>query len=394
MSVSPQARARSIPACAGEPSGSSIWSSGGRVYPRVCGGNHQRQMDEGQVLGSIPACAGEPGLSPRVRGNPGVYPRVCGGTEQERRNQARDDGLSPRVRGNRRCMMTWSTAAGSIPACAGEPGNLPPRRRRRWVYPRVCGGTMARAFVCPLAWGLSPRVRGNHIRIVRLRQIRRSIPACAGEPLILPPPSWAGPVYPRVCGGTTPPASQTPNRKGLSPRVRGNRARAKTRAEDAGSIPACAGEPPPPGTPRRRPQVYPRVCGGTDCRANAHANAHGLSPRVRGNLSRMSGALAPWGSIPACAGEPAATPTRRPAPGVYPRVCGGTYRVPQDAGARSGLSPRVRGNPNGKPAVTAIPRSIPACSGEPMTTSGRNGSFAVYPRVCGGTRRRRRWVVW
>ena len=31
--------------------------------------------------------------------------------------------------------------------------------------------------------------------------------------------------------------------------------------------------------------VYPRVCGGTDCRADGALRQLGLSPRVRGNLS-------------------------------------------------------------------------------------------------------------
>ena len=51
-------------------------------------------------------------------------------------------------------------------------------------------------------------------------------------------------------------------------------------------------------------KVYPRVCGGTWARDPAYIDAHGLSPRVRGNrdLGRKVGAF--LRSIPACAGEP------------------------------------------------------------------------------------------
>ena len=73
------------------------------------------------------------------------------------------------------------------------------------VYPRVCGGTSERMY--------------------QMRLGSRSIPACAGEPSTDPPYNL--------------------NKDGLSPRVRGNRvplARARLRS---GSIPACAGEPPP-----------------------------------------------------------------------------------------------------------------------------------------------------
>ena len=75
-------------------------------------------------------------------------------------------------------------------------------------------------------------------------------------------------------------------------------------------------------------------------------------------------------SIPACAGEPGARGAgRQQQPPVYPRVCGGTAASAASLAARrsSGLSPRVRGNRR-----NAQPpyRRLPV---------------AVYPRVCGGT---------
>ena len=130
--IQPPMGARSIPACAGEPS-------------RI--GSIKRPID---VLGSIPACAGEPvlfcgelipatdaGSIPACAGEPiaqcdaradqqlvKVYPRVCGGTTDWR----------PMAK------HYW----GSIPACAGEPPDLAVRPTLRKYVP-----------------GLSPRVRGN-----------------------------------------------------------------------------------------------------------------------------------------------------------------------------------------------------------------------------------------
>ena len=52
----------------------------------------------------------------------------------------------------------------------------------------------------------------------------------------------------------------------------------------------------------------------------------GLSPRVRGNHRSALRRLARYWSIPACAGEPACLEGSRYARGVYPRVCGGTRR--------------------------------------------------------------------
>ena len=71
-----------------------------------------------------------------------------------------------------------------------------------------------------------------------------------------------------------------------------------------GSIPACAGEPERKVVRERMEEVYPRVCGGTLTETDSSAPRRGLSPRVRGNrfCSRDSTKLA--GSIPACAGEP------------------------------------------------------------------------------------------
>ena len=74
--------------------------------------------------------------------------------------------------------QTWKRF---IPACAGEPCRSSSSPRRKWVYPRVCGGTClfnlhhhqyqgllrvcgetsTPAFFSSTITGLSPRVRGN-----------------------------------------------------------------------------------------------------------------------------------------------------------------------------------------------------------------------------------------
>ena len=71
------------------------------------------------------------------------------------------------------------------------------------------------------------------------------------------------------------------------------------------SIPACAGEPLTPLTAPRITWVYPRVCGGTDAVARFRRATQGLSPRVRGNPGAAIQVVDGGGSIPACAGEPA-----------------------------------------------------------------------------------------
>ena len=168
-------------------------------------------------------------------------------------------------------------------------------------------------------------------------------------------------VYPRVCGGTDLGLPAVADRDGLSPRVRGNHRPGHERALEAGSIPACAGEPyTDSATCRTVGRRSIPACAGEPCSA---AECRVLVQRR---------------SIPACAGEPAG--------GLDGSVC----RSPI-----TGLSPRVRGNPVGTRRMTEVRqrRSIPACAGEPAWPSRLcPDRQMVYPRVCGGTRFGR-WLI-
>ena len=155
---------------------------------------------------SIPACAGEPTTHTVVINTGRVYPRVCGGTSPSAKSVIHTLGLSPRVRGNPAGRRLMAVRAGSIPACAGEPGVGVAAASTLRVYPRVCGGTNATHEMMEPEDGLSPRVRGNLRRDIDKCAYRGSIPACAGEPDSPAPASGACPVYPRVCGGTDIPA--------------------------------------------------------------------------------------------------------------------------------------------------------------------------------------------
>ena len=362
-------RTRSIPACAGEPRKSARARPIPRVYPRVCGGT------------SIVFSTRWPyhGLSPRVRGNPTPAPAwppyrgsipACAGNRQVSEPANAPKGsipacagepaktkppyvlavkeiptLSPRVRGNPPFPRRRSRSARSIPACAGEPWAASSAPWPARVYPRVCGGTVKGPLARPFIRGLSPRVRGNLSIRSNAGRTRRSIPACAGEPLSNVAHRVAGGVYPRVCGGTEPGLQVLAQCLGLSPRVRGNPYRDGVSVAIRGSIPACAGEPDPAagGLGQAMP-VYPRVCGGTPYEVTEVDQVDGLSPRVRGNPKREAAQAPALGSIPACAGEPMPHCQKRRRGMVYPRVCGGTYVLLPRGPCRRGLSPRVRGN--------------------------------------------------
>ena len=213
----------SIPACAGEP--------------------HRISAAEDCMHRSIPACAGEPRGQLTHVSHVGVYPRVRGGTRFARLRSVPLRGLSPRARGNHAAVDASTNLRGSIPACAGEPPRMQKCALCGQVYPRVRGGTCPAIRPGCQMKGLSPRARGNLWRDYRQRHALRSIPACAGEPVLAERLHVKYGVYPRVRGGTASYSARLGTLRGLSPRARGNpiaRARHRFRRR---SIPACAGEP-------------------------------------------------------------------------------------------------------------------------------------------------------
>ncbi len=212
----------------------------------------------------------------------------------------------------------------SIPVCAGEPRLCAPKPERRGGYPRLCGGTSV---------GVSGQT------------ITKGYPRLYGEPPPLPELCPRSPVYPRLCGGTPSSVKELTTAGGLSPPVRGNHAQVSRALRYHGSIPACAGEPPSPGSTCRPMMVYPRLCGGTTGTTAFLERTYGLSPPVRGNHPAPPFRRPVCRSIPACAGEPFILYIIRGGNGVYPRLCGGTGVTRQYRVQARGLSPPVRGNP-------------------------------------------------
>ncbi|CAI8736319.1 protein of unknown function [Methylococcus capsulatus] len=230
----------------------------------------------------------------------------------------------------------------------------------------MCGGAINSAATCGTIAGLSPRVRGSLVDPSLVGAWKRSIPACAGEPMagflrfsLL----W---VYPRVCGGALTSTPHVVWSRGLSPRVRGSRGFGHADKVLKGSIPACAGEPALRLRRGYRRWVYPRVCGGACAFCLHMSDSWGLSPRVRGSHLGAARDRAQLGSIPACAGEPVQLRCSSSQQAVYPRVCGGAVAWRNQAIGDEGLSPRVRGSLIMAKASVWVIGSIPACAGEPL----------------------------
>ena len=247
------------------------------------------------------------------------------------------------------------------------------------------GGTRLRPGRESAAGGLSPRVRGNRPQKSSTCSLSRSIPACTGEPDMREISYECNQVYPRVYGGTNPLGFGEVGGVGLSPRVRGNPFGLNPHAPGDRSIPACTGEPRTKRRLGRSRRVYPRVYGGTGAEVSWPQARPGLSPRVRGNPTPGMTDVESTRSIPACTGEPCLIGIPGGRGWVYPRVYGGTFPTTVRANPAVGLSPRVRGNQVLVYPHRVIGRSIPACTGEPLSPAGPASRGAVYPRVYGGT---------
>jgi len=288
------------------------------------------------------------------------------------------------------------------------------------------GGTLTQPRRESASMGLSPLARGNLPTCTVQTAAPGSIPACAGEPTRMrcaKPPTR---VYPRLRGGTKRHVQRVNALEGLSPLARGNRARELGHKRARGSIPACAGEPapippskPPTGVyPRLRGgtsvhyhdpasaeglsplargnqpgsgccdarwRVYPRLRGGTTLIEGAVIGEWGLSPLARGNRPRWTSAAGSAGSIPACAGEPYTTSAPALRIGVYPRLRGGTRGRHSICTRTTGLSPLARGNLELAAGESSAVGSIPACAGEPWQDLHQRAKRGVYPRLRGGT---------
>ena len=277
--------------------------TGEGLSPHVRGNQLNRPV-KGTRIGSIPARAGEPRHHAGQAWIQRVYPRTCGGTTSQNQRATRPTGLSPHVRGNPPFLRSRSFGQGSIPARAGEPFRTASQSTGTRVYPRTCGGTGSSWHRCALLPGLSPHVRGNPILWTETGRMEGSIPARAGEPPGSHTLSSYSKVYPRTCGGTPRITHIVQLFQGLSPHVRGNLVAPEEQNPPPGSIPARAGEPLLLSEGRQPRQVYPRTCGGTLYCDPPYVDREGLSPHVRGNLEKGQPETGRYGSIPARAGEP------------------------------------------------------------------------------------------
>ncbi len=205
-------------------------------------------------------------------------------------------------------MQWYRPASRSIPAHAGEPQQPTRASSSTRVDPRARGGAALWRRGRAQRRGRSPRTRGSPTYRRCAADQLGSIPAHAGEP---PLQVWIRPycrVDPRARGGALRKSFQSFASWGRSPRTRGSPAWARRCSWDGGSIPAHAGEPLPHHLHASTLKVDPRARGGAPCRGGIITMSRGRSPRTRGSPYSISPVAGYSRSIPAHAGEPWRSP--------------------------------------------------------------------------------------
>ena len=230
-------------------------------HPRACGEHPAMPFHVFWMPGSSPRLRGTPfqcaydctsgGIIPALAGNTGStmlqtagcrdHPRACGEHSNAFINPACVTGSSPRLRGTHHVSRVQFPRIGIIPALAGNTRYATCSRPPRWDHPRACGEHPVAVTVGSRYRGSSPRLRGTpdiHIHDIEQAGI---IPALAGNTSDDAVNFLDGRDHPRACGEHMGPCKLAPPETGSSPRLRGTPPHWTTRTTGTGIIPALAG---------------------------------------------------------------------------------------------------------------------------------------------------------
>ena len=247
------------------------------------------------------------------------------------------------MRGTPSGVVGFVYKAGIIPAYAGNTKDYREHTPHVRDHPRVCGEHCKGVLICGILLGSSPRMRGTPSQTQCAARPSGIIPAYAGNTVTImknPSKTWD---HPRVCGEHLTGNPYLLMVQGSSPRMRGTLGFSVTNTNDAGIIPAYAGNTVRACSLRLVMWDHPRVCG---------EHPRDTAPRVqtRGSSPRMRGTLRPQGRDAAC-------------PGIIPAYAGNTSPVPQSNSSASGSSPRMRGTLHSRNFITQLTGIIPAYAG-------------------------------
>ena len=271
-------------------------------------GTLQVTQVEREAVGIIPAYAGNTWPPAVAWCKAWDHPRVCGEHAVREDEIAFRRGSSPRMRGTPVASVTIRSMAGIIPAYAGNTVPYAFRPPSLGDHPRVCGEHDKKGGFTTWHLGSSPRMRGTQAMMLPAVSAAGIIPAYAGNTLDV---HWSSPFvrdHPRVCGEHVRDWRGGVRLGGSSPRMRGTRARRGHSGHGIGIIPAYAGNTNVWPFAAFLHRDHPRVCGEHRMLGHKSAAMTGSSPRMRGTLFVRLGGGAVTGIIPAYAGN---TPSGR-----------------------------------------------------------------------------------
>ena len=191
----------------------------------------------------------------------------------------------------------------------------------------------------PRACGANGLHRASQLRV----QIRRIIPAHAGQTPSRRPSTGPAPDHPRACGANASECSDPDCVGGSSPRMRGKPPYGHAPLEHARIIPAHAGQ-----TRSRSPHSspypdHPRACGANVTVDGGGQPVAGSSPRMRGKLTANAVIRLTMRIIPAHAGQTWRADASTTACPDHPRACGANMTGTAMLLPNAGSSPRMRG---------------------------------------------------
>ena len=212
-------------------------------------------------------------------------------------------GSSPRGRGTESTLASRCQQARFIPAWAGNSDVSVRKIHPRAVHPRV-GGEQAAVYPPSRSTpGSSPRARGTDLLDLLSKVLCRFIPAWAGNSREPARPYPWQPVHPRV-GGEQALRRHWPSIcAGSSPRGRGTGIETALAIDMRRFIPAWAGNRGDPGEGAPIISVHPRVGGEQSSAAVSNTSTSGSSPRGRGTASQAIYVSLLMRFIPAWAGN-------------------------------------------------------------------------------------------
>jgi len=170
-----------------------------------------------------------------------VHPRACGERAAHQADRKLGTGSSPRLRGTLPIQRLRPLQRRFIPAPAGNAISPASASSIGTVHPRACGERAAFDPTAPPANGSSPRLRGTHGNDGGHRGVNRFIPAPAGNANAGLSRWTITAVHPRACGERGYDDALIFGSGGSSPRLRGTRALLIDAAELRRFIPAPAG---------------------------------------------------------------------------------------------------------------------------------------------------------